>query len=59
MSEETVSAELLRLDNENARLRIALQLIAAPRRPDGTWNRDREACRQIAIDALREREVEA
>lgn len=32
--------------------REALELIAAPRRPDGTWNRDREACRQIAREAL-------
>ena len=30
----------------------ALELIAAPRRPDGTWNRDREACRQLAAEAL-------
>jgi hypothetical protein len=30
----------------------ALELIAAPMRPDGTWNRDREACRQIAAEAL-------
>ena len=32
--------------------REALELIAAPQRPDGTWNRDREACRQIAAEAL-------
>ena len=32
--------------------RAALELIAAPQRPDGTWNRDREACRQIAAEAL-------
>ena len=32
--------------------REVLQLIAAPMRPDGTWNRDREACRQLAADAL-------
>ena len=30
----------------------ALQIIATPQRPDGTWNRDREACRQIAAEAL-------
>ena len=30
----------------------ALELIACPMRPDGTWNRDREACRQLAADAL-------
>ena len=33
-------------------VREALELIAAPMRPDGTWNRDREACRQIASEAL-------
>ena len=32
--------------------REALELIVAPQRPDGTWNRDREACRQIAAEAL-------
>jgi hypothetical protein len=32
--------------------RAALELIAAPMRPDGTWNRDREACRQLAAEAL-------
>jgi hypothetical protein len=30
----------------------ALTLIAAPKRPDGTYNRDREACEQLAKDAL-------
>ena len=29
-----------------------LELIAAPVRSDGTWNRDREACRKLALDAL-------
>jgi hypothetical protein len=32
--------------------REALELIAAPQRPDGSWNRDREACRQLAAEAL-------
>lgn len=32
--------------------REVLELIAAPMRPDGTWNRDREACRQLAAEAL-------
>ena len=31
----------------------ALRLIAAPMRPDGTYNRDRRACQLIAEDALR------
>lgn len=34
------------------RAREVLELIAAPRRPDGTWNRHREACRQMAAEAL-------
>jgi len=37
-----------------ARLRAALEIIAAPMRPDGTWNRDREACRQLAEKVLRD-----
>lgn len=32
----------------------ALTLIAAPRRPDGTYNRERAACEQLAREALRE-----
>lgn len=34
------------------RAREVLELIAAPMRPDGTWNRDREACRQMAAETL-------
>ncbi len=33
-------------------MREALELIAAPMRPDGTWNRDRAACQQIAARAV-------
>jgi hypothetical protein len=36
-----------------AKMRQALTLIATPMRPDGTWNRDRDACRQLAEEALR------
>ena len=36
----------------NARLRDALTLIAAPMRPDGTWNRDRATCAKLARAAL-------
>ena len=39
--------------NELERLRDALELIAAPKRPDGTWNRERLACQQIAAAALK------
>lgn len=41
-----------RLEVEVERLRAALELIAAPARPDGSWNRDRAACQQIAQAAL-------
>lgn len=37
---------------ENARMEVALLLIATPRRADGSWNRDREACRLLAEEAL-------
>lgn len=30
----------------------ALELIAAPKRPDGTYNRCREACERLAKEAL-------
>lgn len=30
----------------------ALELIASPKRPDGTYNRDRRACELLARDAL-------
>lgn len=36
------------------RLREALKLIAAPKRADGTYNRCREACEQLAREALGE-----
>ncbi len=32
--------------------RAALELIAAPMRRDGTWNRDRLACQKLAKEAL-------
>ena len=35
-----------------ARLRAALELIAVPMRPDGSYNRDREACGILARAAL-------
>lgn len=37
-----------------ASLESALSLIATPKRPDGTWNRDREACQKLAEEALKE-----
>ena len=41
------------LQTEVARLRQALELIACPKRPDGTYNRGREACELLAKDALK------
>jgi hypothetical protein len=35
-----------------ATLANTLELIAATMRPDGTWNRDRAACQQLALIAL-------
>lgn len=32
----------------------ALQLIAAPKRSDGTYNRDRQACEKLALKTLAE-----
>lgn len=32
--------------------REVLELIAAPMRPDGTWNRDRAECQRLAAEAL-------
>ena len=37
---------------ERDRYRAALELIAAPKRPDGTYNRSREACEELAKKAL-------
>ena len=39
--------------DDNMRMTDALELIAATKRPDGSWNRDREACRELAEKALR------
>lgn len=48
-----LTQELDRLKAENARLREALELIATPVRSDGTYNRSREACEQLAREALK------
>lgn len=47
--------DVMRLQGELAEARGALELIAAPKRPDGTYNRDREACEELARAALRKR----
>jgi len=41
------------LQTEAARLRQALELIACPERPDGTYNRDRRACELLAKEELK------
>jgi hypothetical protein len=41
-----------RLNVRLARCQRALTTIAMPVRPDGTFNNDRESCRQIAQSAL-------
>lgn len=43
---------LLEREVDNQRLRAVLELIAAGPRPDGTYNRSREACRELAGEAL-------
>jgi L-arabinose isomerase len=40
------------LRRQVARYQQALELIAASERPDGTYNRSREACEQLAREAL-------
>ncbi len=49
---EKLEAEVLRLELLNGKYAQALNLIAAPTRPDGTFNRCREACQKLAADAL-------
>ena len=58
MSDELIETQALLMNAEGCidRLRVALELIASPMRPDGTWNRDREACRQLALAALQREE---
>lgn len=48
LSDEHYEAQV----KENQRLREALELIAAQKRPDGTYNRCREACEKLAREAL-------
>jgi hypothetical protein len=40
------------VSNPLLRARNAIELIAAPMRPDSTYNRDREECRALALQAL-------
>ena len=53
-AEALADAAVAQERREIDRLREALQLIAAPMRPDGTYNRDRRACELLARAALGE-----
>jgi len=35
----------------------ALQLIASPKRPDGTYNRNREACEKLADETIKKMRI--
>ncbi|MBA3588488.1 hypothetical protein [Methylibium sp.] len=49
---ETLTATYVAITRERDALRAALELIAAPVRADGTYNRCREACEVVARDAI-------
>ena len=49
-----LSVENTKLREKVEQLRAALELIATPKRSDGTYNRCREACEQLARQALEE-----
>ena len=52
-SQKLVDAGFVRRPSLRAlEMRSALELIATPRRPDGTWNRDREECQRLAAEAI-------
>lgn len=48
-----LDCNLSEVTSEYERYRRALEQIAAPKRPDGTYNRCREACELLARQALR------
>jgi hypothetical protein len=52
LENERLKQELLDLQARTAEYDSALRLIACPRRPDGTYNRDRMACEELARKAL-------
>ena len=41
------------LEDKNSKYEETLNLIAAPMRPDGTFNRSREACQKLAEEVLK------
>lgn len=54
---EDLKAKLAQSEEKRSKLRACLELIAAPKRSDGTYNRSREACEALARDALAPEEV--
>lgn len=52
LAEEVAKLALRAIDLEEA-----LQMIATPKRPDGTYNLCREACEQLARETLNKREA--
>jgi hypothetical protein len=64
MNREMMQDQISALSNENYFLRkklfdanSALELIAAPKRSDGTYNRCREACEQLAQETLKKTSI--
>lgn len=49
---EDLVKEVCNDDHHYIRALEVLQIIATPCRTDGTWNKDREECRQLALDVL-------
>lgn len=51
---EAVNREVNALVSKVDSYELALRLISAPMRPDGTFNRSREACQKLAEEMLTE-----
>jgi hypothetical protein len=51
--DQELESQLLDALARVANLENALALIAMPKRPDGTYNRCREACEELAKEALK------
>lgn len=56
---ENREKDLFTLQARIAQLELVLELIASPRRSDGTYNRSREACEELAREALKPNASEA
>lgn len=51
---KTVNLEVNRLTEKLSEYESVLRMVAAPKRPDGTFNRCREACQELAAEVLAE-----